>query len=152
MDSTISQSEDGLDIATDFLIEEEKFSAKPYWDVDGYSIGYGHHFVTGDGFTQDSQLTESQAYNLLKSDLSIYDNCVSSIVQQFQTQNQRAASISFCYNVGCGAFKGSTFAKLAKQGSWMLAAEELKKWIYAGNTINAGLKSRREKEKALFLS
>lgn len=60
-----------------------------------------------------------------------------------------AASLSFAYNVGAGAFCGSTMARKLKAGDIPGACAELSRWTYAGGKQWPGLVKRRAAERAL---
>lgn len=61
------------------------------------------------------------------------------------------AFISFTYNVGNGAFCGSTLVKRLNAGDLKGACNELPKWVYAGGKKLSGLVTRRSEEQALCL-
>lgn len=58
----------------------------------------------------------------------------------------RDAVLSWCYNLGMGAYKASTFKKRIDQQDWVGAAIECRKWVYAGGKKWPGLIIRREIE------
>lgn len=62
-----------------------------------------------------------------------------------------AAFVSFAYNVGTGAFCGSTLVRKANAGDLAAACNELLKWDKAGGRRVAGLTRRRREERALCL-
>ena len=50
-----------------FTAGNESFSANPYYDVNGYAIGYGNHYYS-DGSTvesSDNPISQSDAFDLL---------------------------------------------------------------------------------------
>lgn len=58
---------------------------------------------------------------------------------------------SFAYNLGVGAFQGSTLLKLYASGSrGEDIHNEFKKWVYAGGRVLPGLVTRREEEWGIF--
>jgi lysozyme len=63
---------------------------------------------------------------------------------------QRGALVSFVYNCGSGAYRGSTLRKKVNEGQWDDVPRELRKWRMGGGRILAGLARRREAEIALF--
>src|SRR5262249_33468909 len=130
----------------------EGFSGKAYPDADGYSIGYGHFIVDGDGFDEDSTISEGDAMALLNSDLDTAVACVDSVVSVDLTDNQRAALYSFVYNIGCGAFRSSTLLKLLNAGDYDGASEQFAAWNKSGGTVLAALVSRRSSEQEFFNS
>lgn len=62
------------------------------------------------------------------------------------------AFVSFAYNVGVGAFCGSTLAKKANAGDLVGACNELPRWTRAGGLVLPGLVKRRAEERTLCLS
>lgn len=62
-----------------------------------------------------------------------------------------AAFVSFAYNVGVGAFCGSTLARKANAGDIRGACDQLPRWNRAGVLVLPGLTKRRAEERALCL-
>lgn len=62
------------------------------------------------------------------------------------------ACVSFAFNAGVGAFQRSSIRMKINRGDWEGAADALLLYCLAGGKILAGLKKRRDAEKALFLS
>ncbi|ALX12058.1 glycosyl hydrolase [Burkholderia cepacia JBK9] len=69
---------------------------------------------------------------------------------------QLAAAVSFAYNVGAGAYCGSTTAKRFNAGDWKGACRALneadngrQQWVTAGGRVLPGLVKRRAEERAL---
>lgn len=61
-------------------------------------------------------------------------------------QHEFDAYLSFTYNVGVGAFCGSTLVKKLNSGDYAGACKELLRWVYAGGRQVQGLVNRRQKE------
>ena len=61
------------------------------------------------------------------------------------------ALVSFVYNLGGGAFAGSTLRKVINARAWDRVAPEFMKWRMAGGRVLAGLERRRAAEAAMFL-
>ena len=68
------------------------------------------------------------------------------------TQEMIDACISLMYNIGTGAFAGSTLAKKINAQDWCAAADQFLVWNKANHVEIPGLSSRRKKERALFLT
>lgn len=66
-------------------------------------------------------------------------------------QGPKIAFLSLTYNVGVGAFCGSTLAKKIKAGDIRGACNELPKWNRAGGRVVQGLTNRRADELKLCL-
>lgn len=141
-----------LDIATTFLAKHEGFSPRAYQDAGHLAIGYGHDIVDGDGLDENSVLTESEGADLLQQDLLSRDDCIANSVSVALSDTQRAALLSFVYNVGCSAFQTSTMLKYINTGNFDAAANEFQRWIYSQGSVNATLQSRRVDEQDLFES
>lgn len=113
-----------------------------------WTIGYGHTKDVKEGLV----ITQEQAEALLKHDLKIHCKNVSNLVKIPLKQNEFDALVSFEYNVGYGNFSKSTMLKLINSGNKKDASDEFDKWIYADGKPLNGLKVRRAKEKAYFIS
>jgi lysozyme len=138
-----------------FLKSLEGFSAIPYADAAGMSIGYGHYLQPGE--TVPSTITVMEAEEIFGRDVGRVEVAVRSAVIVPLTQNQFDALVSFAYNVGTNAFKNSTLLKRLNAGDYAGAANEFGRWIYTttpdGRKIVAGaLVERRAREQALFLA
>ena len=68
------------------------------------------------------------------------------------TNEQFAALVSFCYNLGEGNLKNSTLLRLHNRGQFKKAANEFPKWRRAAGKVLSGLVARRAKERELYLS
>lgn len=112
------------------------------------TVGYGHLVKPGESFTT---ITEAEAEQLLKADISYAEDAVNRLVKVDLDQHQYDALVSFVYNVGAGAFADSTLLKRLNYGDYQGAANELDRWNKAGGRVIDGLVSRRYHEKQLFL-
>ena len=65
-------------------------------------------------------------------------------------RHERAALVSFIYNVGSGNFAASTMRMKLNRGDRIGAAQEFPKWRRAGGVILRGLVRRRAAERRLF--
>lgn len=139
---TISQ--DGIQA----LQKREGFSATPYADHKGQSIGFGHLIKPGESLTY---VSIGQATDLMLSDIQWAQDAVFSAVTVPITQGQFDALVSFCYNVGAGAFKGSTLVRKINSGDHS-APDEFGRWIYASGQKNSALIARRNSEQNQFES
>jgi lysozyme len=113
-----------------------------------WTIGYGE---TGPDIVQGLTWTIWQAEERLKSSLVKRAEMVDKLVTVPITDNQRAALISFVFNIGYGNFQGSTLLRLLNEGRHGEAAEQFARWNRGGGRVLAGLVTRREDEKELFL-
>lgn len=111
-----------------------------------WTIGYGHTGTARPGM----RITNEQADELLRLDVEKFEECVRNALQVEVTQGQFDALVSFAFNVGCGALRGSTLLRLLNQGDFDGAAAQFARWNRGGGQVLAGLARRREDERALF--
>ena len=110
------------------------------------TIGYGHT----KGVQMGDSCTEEQATEWLREDCADAEECVNKFVRVPLAQNEFDALVSLTFNIGCGAFKGSTLLKLLNNADYDGAAAQFPRWSkQAGNTL-AGLVRRREAERRMF--
>lgn len=133
----------------------EGLRLKPYLCPAGIpTIGYGStQYPDGRKVTLvDRPLTEEEADSLLEATLVPFERDVERMLEVKVTQRMFDALVSFAYNLGAAALRGSTLLKKLNQGDKDGAAAEFGKWINAGGKPLPGLIKRRESEKRLFLS
>ena len=137
---SFKMSEAGLQLLKQF--EGCRLSA--YWDVNGYSIGYGHHSAD---ITKDMKITQKEADALLKKDLAKYEKAVNALGYELN-QNQFDALTDFAYNCGVG-----NLLKLSANKTRDLRQIGFKIPLYckAGGVALPGLVIRRNAEQALFI-
>ena len=139
----------------DFMIEEEGFSATPYFCQAGHlTIGIGHKILQGERF---DTITMEQALNLLEKDLQPGYRAIDRLVRVKLTQQQQQALLSFIFNLGVGAFGNSTLLKKLNEGDYKGAGLEFLRWNKYTDPktkelkVSAGLDDRRKRESAMFL-
>ena len=130
------------------LQAREGFSATPYSDHKGNSIGFGHLIKPGESLTY---VSVSQATDLMMADVQWAQDAVRSAITVPINQAQFDALVSFCYNVGAGAFKGSTLVRKINQDD-TTAPLEFARWVYASGAVNSALINRRDSERQQFES
>lgn len=113
-----------------------------------WTIGYG--FTAG--VKPGDRITEAEAEERLREELARFEKAVSDTIKVKLTSNQFSALVSFTFNLGAGALKSSTLARVLNQGDYQTAANEFLKWNKAGKKVLPGLTKRREAERELFLS
>jgi len=122
----------------------------PYQDIAGIpTVCYGH---TADAVKPGRQYTDAQCVMLLYEDLIQHAaalDCLSEDARRSLSDAQKAAFISFAFNVGAGNFCRSTLVKKANAGYMHLACAELSRWDRAGGRKVRGLARRRAAERAL---
>lgn len=130
------------------LKQHEGLRLDAYLDVAGvWTIGFGHTR----NVAPDDVITVSQAVEFLRNDLRHAEDCVKRNVAVALNQFQFDALCSFVFNVGCGAFRGSTLLRLLNRGQYEAAAEQFERWNRAGGKVWAGLVARRNDEREMFL-
>ena len=67
-------------------------------------------------------------------------------------ERRQVALVSFAYNVGVGAYCGSSVARLINAGQPRAGCDALLKWNKAGGFVFAGLTRRRQAERELCLA
>lgn len=139
-------SQKGLNLIKSF----EGLELKAYKDsVRVVTIGYGS---TGAHVSMDQTITAQQAEDLLRKDVSRFEEGVTKLVKVPLNQNQFDALVSFSFNLGLGNLGSSTLLKKLNASDYQGAALEFERWNKAGGKILNGLTKRRLAEKELFLS
>ena len=137
------------------LIQQfEGLELEAYQDIAGiWTIGYGH---TGPDVEPGMRITEKEAIALLQRDLTPREKAVDDLTSVPLNQNEFDALVSFIYNVGINAYRGSTARKRLNRKDRMGAADALTWWNKAtvGGVLREvqGLTRRRASERALFLT
>ena len=136
-------------VGMELLKRSEGFRNSVYLDAAGLpTIGYGHRLLHPESFPDG--IDDRQATELLASDLRDAEQAVERMVKVPLAQGQFDALVDFCFNLGAGRLAASTLLKMLNGGRYEAAAEQLLRWDIAGGQKNAGLKSRREAEFALW--
>ncbi len=125
----------------------EQCRLRAYWDVTGWAIGYGQH---SPGVSSMTTWTQEQCDQALLEDVTHLYAELLSIVHVELRSYQMAALISFVYNVGLGAFRGSSLLRLLNEGELATVPAQMTRWVYAsgpdGETVLPSLVARREFE------
>lgn len=149
------------DACIDLIKEFEGLSLKAYHDkidppgVD--TIGYGTiiyppTYLGGKRVkVGDPDITEAQALAFLKWEVEAKTKWVDILIRDDLTANQFGGLVSFAYNLGEGALKGSTLRKKvnADPNDPTIMLEFLK-WDMANGAHISGLKRRRQSEANLY--
>jgi lysozyme len=96
--------------------------------------------------------SQKECDDAFTADMQIFCAAVSSLVKVPLNQNQFDALVSFTYNCGSGALKGSTLLRKLNNGDYDGAAAEFPRWTKGGGVVLPGLVRRRAAEMHLFLS
>lgn len=108
--------------------------------------GYTHGVKLGDMATPErcDALTEQE----VRKALAVVDRSVPRPLPD----GVRVALASFVYNVGPGAYGGSTLVRKLQAGDLVGACNQLPRWVYADGKRLRGLERRREAERQICLS
>lgn len=137
-------SQAGIDLIKSF----EGCSLVAYQDIGGtWTIGFGHTEGVCEGMT----ITMAEAEQFLADDLVQYGDYVNDYVTVPLTQNQFDALVSFTYNLGPGTLYHSDLLSFLNAGQYSRAADAFLEYDHAGGVVVAGLATRREAERKLFL-
>ena len=140
------------------LIELEGSRSHAYRDVAGFlTIGVGHMLtkdelnsgkiqIRGEDVRWRHGLTDDYIGELLAQDLEVYERAVSDNAIPMLRQGQFDALVSFAFNVGVGAFKGSTMLRRLNLGRIADVPQELSRWIFVGGKSYDALIARRKVE------
>lgn len=137
-----------------FIKKNEGCVLTAYWDVNAYSIGYGHH---GSDVYSGMTITQAQADAYFESDIVRFENAVNSMADEngvTLNQYQFDALTDFTYNEGAGVFVGHdrTIERYLRNG-WTNYSET--EWVEAFclfDVGNSGLQARHTRQGKLFYS
>lgn len=96
--------------------------------------------------------TQEEVDDILKRDLVTFERGVERYCPVELTQGMFDALVSFSFNLGLGGLQRSTLRQKLLRGDKEGAAEEFLKYTIGGGKVLKGLVSRRNDERALFLS
>jgi lysozyme len=150
-DTVITTAEKARGIAVSFLRDAEAFVGEAYQDIAGvWTVGFGT-VVGKPGVT----MSRDEAEIRMLADIRNVERVIDAQVKVPLNSNQRAALISFVYNIGVGAFSKSTLLRMLNARNYQGAADQLLVWnkITKSNrkVFSQGLANRRDKERKLFL-
>ena len=111
-----------------------------------WTIGYGCTTDVDPGM----KITQAEAEDRLKADLTVFENCVNDAVKVPLNQNQFDALVCWTYNLGCRTLQKSKVLTLLNEGDYDGAEDHMKLYDRAGGQVLAGLTRRRLAEARLF--
>lgn len=128
----------------------ESMRLDAYIDAVGVvTIGYGD---TGPHVNMGDTITTEEAEKRLRRRLDgEFVPGVLMAIHSLPKQNELDAMASLAYNIGVGAFSGSTLVKKYNAGDKQGAANEFVRWDKAGGKALKGLQRRRHAERYVFL-
>jgi lysozyme len=139
------------------LIKHEGMKFNAYKDIAGvWTICVGHTSAAGPPKVRPGMTaTLDQCMEMLKHDVSKYEDAVELAVKKPMTQHQFDAMVSLCYNIGPAAFRKSSVLRHFNAGDTLRAADSFLLWNKArvGGKLKVvrGLVNRRERERDMFL-
>ena len=131
-----------------FVPTQEGTVNKTYKDIGGvltYCTGATENAIWGKTYTND----ECKAQ--LDKDLARHADGVMSCIKVPLTDGQKVAFVDVAYNIGIGAFCGSSMLRKANAGDMIGACDSLLLWNKAGGKVIPGLTARRQRERELCL-
>lgn len=130
----------------------------PYHDDVGYpTIGYGTllSHVAWEDLSKWQPITQEECWNSLREEMEVkmqhalkLSPCLNEPINAWRL----VAITDFIYNLGQGAYEGSTLRKRINEEQWNLSAIEIKRWNRAGSKILKGLDNRRKDEAKWLLT
>lgn len=128
----------------------EKFRSKSYWDNKQYSIGYGTKTTDKNEVIDEAEATRRMMSHVRKNVLPSIQ-----LVKVPLTVNQKAALISFIYNIGSEAFERSTVLSELNKGNYSVVPAAMRMWCKTTangkKEFTKGLARRRAYEVKLWL-
>jgi len=123
-----------------------------YRDVGGlWTIGYGHLITDADSTLIGRTISEADAEQILRTDLNTAEAAVRNSITVPLAQHQFDALVSLVFNIGGGAFAGSTVRQRINTRAPESDTEEAwKRWNKVGAQVVQGLVNRRDAEWQLY--
>jgi len=132
-----------LALAAPIVMHFEGLMTKPYLDPIGIpTVCYG------DTHAVMRTYTPAECKSMLLASMAEHGAQIAPCLSDALPDHQKAAALSFAYNVGSGAFCGSTFVRKLNAHD-PSACAELSRWVMAGGKQLPGLVRRRAAERAL---
>lgn len=125
----------------------EGYSSTPYRDSGGVlTVCNG---ITGPDVIEGKTYSKRECDTLLQKHLQPFAQAVARSVKVPASDYQKAALISFSYNVGIYAFEHSSVLRNLNAGHYQQACDGLRQWKYVDRKVIPGLMKRREVEREL---
>ena len=128
------------------LLQSEGYTSRAVIPIKGDvpTIGFG----TTDGVKMGDTITPQAAVSRALSDVSRFEGALKRCVKVPLTQGEYDAYLSLSYNIGSGAFCGSTLVRKLNASDYAGACEQVLVWDKAGGRRVQGLTARRNREYA----
>lgn len=143
------------DRAIKMLRHHEGVRFKPYQDAIGlWTVGVGH--LIGDGKTLpdgwNKTFTSGEVDEILRRDLARFEAGVERLCPVGLTQSRFDALVSISFNFGLGTLQRSSIRMKHNREDFEGAADAFLLYTKAGGKILKGLVTRRNDERAVYLS
>ena len=123
--------------------------AYPYVCPAGYwTIGWGHLCKADHPPVTEAEGDAYLAVDLRNALVATLRYCP---VLATEPEGRLAAIVDFAFNLGAGRLQTSTLRRRINQLDWPSAGQELRRWIYGGGRVLAGLRVRRQAEVDLLV-
>jgi len=119
-----------------------------------WTLGFGstRNPYTGVAVKEGDKITKETALDWLNKDIAQRQMALKKLIKVPVTPNQLAALTSLAYNIGLGAFQGSTLLRLLNQKAPLQqVADQFLRWNKVNRVEIKGLTNRRILERQLFL-
>ena len=118
-----------------------------------WTIGYGHTSAAGAPAVYKGMVIDlGEADKILRADLTKFEGYVRDALKVTLHPSQFSALVSFCFNVGPAAFRGSSVLKAVNSRRFDLVPSRLALWNKGDGKVLPGLVRRRADEAKLFMS
>jgi lysozyme len=128
--------------------DEEKFSAYPYADGPGQSVGWGHQIQPGENFSYP--LSFDVGEQVFESDIAKVESTINATVTVPLDQNQVDAIGDFIYRIGTGNWQKSQLLADLNAGNYAAAATDFSHFIKTNGQVSSALQARATNEQNLF--
>jgi GH24 family phage-related lysozyme (muramidase) len=134
--------------ATPFIAKWEGLETKAYKDIVGIpTVCYGETR----GVKMGDTYTKEQCFAMLEKGVAeFYAKLEPCMTNPNIPVGVQASMLELAYNAGTGAVCKSTMMRLANQGKFKEACDELGKWVKAGGRTVKGLQNRRLDSKVML--
>jgi lysozyme len=132
--------------------------------ITAHELETGLLLIDGNAVRWIDGLTTEQIDGLMRADLAAAEWQVESCVKVPMSENQFAALVSLCFNIGSQAFKESSVVRVLNKGEYHLVPGFMKLWnkitvkevrldgsVVNKKIVSQGLVNRREAEVKLWL-
>lgn len=129
------------------IVVHEGFTDRAIVPVPGDvpTVGFG----STEGVKMGDTITPPRALERALRDAQRFEGALKRCVKVPLHQHEYDAYVSLSYNIGAGAFCGSTLVRKLNAGDYAGACAEISRWNRQGGRVLRGLVLRRERERAL---